>query len=252
MAHEKILIIEDEGTVRTMLTAKLEEAGYLVFQADDGDSGYQIAKSVRPDLIISDILMPQMDGNQLMKKLRESAFGKDIPFIILSARSQMQDYFELMEVDDFIVKPFEPENFLERVGKVLDKYRKKMSVDHLAERKKILIFDDEDQAYAQFRKILMDHHYEVDNARTLEECLKRGDLFNPDLVALRFLLDRVSGDKLVSALKEVPAMANIPMVVYSRKDRGWEDKIVCEVGATCFVGEVTEEKLLKAIEGVFA
>ena len=248
MANEKILIIEDEGTVRTMLTSKLQSVGYQVFEADDGDSGYQIAQSMRPDLIISDILMPQMDGNQLMKKLKESPFGKDIPFIILSARSQMQDYFELMEVDDFIVKPFDMTDLLERIEKVLNKYRQKLSDDNLIEKKRILIFDDEDKPYQEFRTILMEHHYEVNQAKTLDECLREANLIKPDIVALRFLLNRVSGDKLVTALKEMPPLTSVPMVVYSRKDRGWEEKIVCDAGATSFVGEVTNEKLLKAIE----
>jgi len=81
VAHEKILIVDDEGNMRTLLTMQLEQAGYQVFQAEDGDSGFQIAKSIQPDLIISDVLMPQMDGNQLMKKLRESEFGKNIPLV---------------------------------------------------------------------------------------------------------------------------------------------------------------------------
>ena len=125
MAHEKILIVDDEGNMRTLLTMQLEQAGYQVFQAEDGDAGFQIAKSELPDLIISDVLMPQMDGNQLMKKLRESEFGKEIPFIILSARDQMQDYFEVMNVDDFVAKPYETEDLLNRINQVLTKCGKR-------------------------------------------------------------------------------------------------------------------------------
>jgi len=125
MAKEKILIVEDEGNMRMMLALELESAGYQVFQAEDGEAGYQVAKGVKPDLIISDILMPQMDGNQLMKKLRESEFGKNIPFIVLTARGQMQDYFELLEVDDFISKPFDADDFMTRVERVLNKAKLK-------------------------------------------------------------------------------------------------------------------------------
>jgi DNA-binding response OmpR family regulator len=116
MAKEKILIIDEENNARSMLALELENAGYQVFQADDGEAGYQIVRGVKPDLIISDILSPPMDGNRLLKKLRESEFTKKIAFVILTARSQMQDYFEMMEVDDFITKPFEAEDLLARSG----------------------------------------------------------------------------------------------------------------------------------------
>ena len=125
MVKEKILIVEDEGTSRTLLTVELEKAGYQVFQSTDGEEAYQVAQGVRPDLIISDIVMPEMDGNQLIKRVRESEFGKKILFIVLTARSQMQDYFEMMDVHDFITKPFDPQDLISRVERVFAKAREK-------------------------------------------------------------------------------------------------------------------------------
>ncbi len=107
MAKEKILIVEDEATTRTMIVSGLQAAGYQVFEAQNGESGYQIARSTRPDLVISDVVMAEMDGNKLIKKLRNSDFGKNILFIILTSRGTMRDYFEMMNVDDFIAKPFD-------------------------------------------------------------------------------------------------------------------------------------------------
>ena len=119
----RILIVEDEATTRELLSMQLGKAGYQVFQAEDGVAGYQLAKTIKPDLIISDILMPQMDGNELMKKLRESEFGKNVLFMVLSARTQMKDYFEMMKADDFISKPFQEDDLLARVDQVLGKLR---------------------------------------------------------------------------------------------------------------------------------
>ena len=123
MAKEKILIVEDEGTSRALLAVELEKAGYQVFQATDGEEAYNVAKAVKPDLIISDIVMPEMDGNQLIKRVRESEFGKKILFIVLTSRSQMQDYFEMMDVQDFITKPFDAEDLISRIERVFDKAR---------------------------------------------------------------------------------------------------------------------------------
>ena len=121
MVKEKILIVEDEGTSRTLLTIELEKAGYHVFQTKDGEEAYQVAQGVRPDLIISDIVMPEMDGNQLIKRVRESEFGKKILFIVLTSHGQMQDYFEMMDVHDFITKPFDSQDLISRVERVFAK-----------------------------------------------------------------------------------------------------------------------------------
>jgi len=250
VANEKILIVEDEATMRTLLTQTLEGAGYQVIQAEDGDAGYQMAKSAKPDLIISDILMPQMDGNELMKKLKESEFGKQIPFMVVSARSQMKDYFEMMNADGFISKPYDADDLLSQVESTLAKYGKKK--DELmgggAGRKKILILDNEEQEYDKYKKILMDNKFEVNITKTLKECVDSATQFRPDLVAIRFIIDQMNGDKMVKSLKEIPNIAGVPVVVYSRKIRGWEEKKVKDAGASAFLGEVTDEKLLEVVK----
>jgi len=251
VGKEKILIVEDEATTRTLLVAQLTKAGYQVFQAEDGVAGYQLAKTIKPDLIIADILMPQMDGNEFMKKLRESEFGKNVLFIVLSARTQMKDYFEMMKADDFISKPFQEDDLLERVDRVLGRLRKERQTEEeqtaLDNKKRVLILDNENQEYEKFKKVLMDNKYEVDVSRSLGECLETAISFRPNLVALRFLIEGINGDKMIKTLKEISSIRNVPYVVYSRKIRGWEEKKILKAGGTCFIGEVNEEKLLNAV-----
>jgi len=251
VSKEKILVVEDEATTRTLIAMELEKAGYQVFQAEDGVAGYQVAKAMKPDLIISDILMPQMDGNELMKRLRKSEFGKNVLFMVLSARTQMQDYFEMMKADDFISKPFKADDLLMRVDRVFNQLRteRQTEADKTAmdKKRRILILDNESEEYGKFKKILMDNKYEVDVAKSLDECLETAISFKPSLVALRFIIDRINGDKMIKTLKEISSIRNVPYVVYSRKIRGWEEKKVLSAGGTCFVGEVTDEKLLEAV-----
>ena len=118
----KILVVEDEKDLRTLIAITLEGRGYEVFQAKDGEEGFLLAGQVKPDAIICDILMPKKDGNQLYKELRTSKFGKHIPFIVLTARVKMKDYFEIVKVDDFIEKPFRADELVVRLEKVLDRY----------------------------------------------------------------------------------------------------------------------------------
>ncbi len=116
---KKILLAEDEEDLRILLSEKLEAAGYEVHAAADGEQALQMAREIKPDLIISDVVMPKMDGNQLYKELRKQDFGRDIPFLVLTARAKMRDYFELMHVDDFLEKPVTGKELVEKVKNAL-------------------------------------------------------------------------------------------------------------------------------------
>ena len=119
MPQEKILVVEDDNTTRTMVVSGLQKAGYQAFEADNGESGFRIARSIRPCLVVCDVVMAQMNGNELIKKLRDNEFGKDLKFIVLTSHAPMKDYFEMMNIDGFILKPFDLDDLLERIGQIL-------------------------------------------------------------------------------------------------------------------------------------
>ncbi len=116
---KKILIVEDEKDLRALVAQQLQLAGYEVYEAEDGEVGFEKAKQLQPDLIISDVIMPKKDGNQFYKELKKSDFGKNIPFLILTARANMRDYFEIMQVDSFMEKPFKMKALVERIEELL-------------------------------------------------------------------------------------------------------------------------------------
>ncbi len=117
---KKILIVDDDAGMILLLSADLKKAGYKVCHALDGEEGLRQVQKEQPDLVICDVVMPIMDGNQFLKKLRESNSSKT-PFIILTVHASMKDYFELMQVDDFIIKPFTLEDLLARIQDVFDR-----------------------------------------------------------------------------------------------------------------------------------
>lgn len=91
---KKILVVDDEHAVRMALSDKLDASGFEVILANNGIEGLKEALIKHPDLIILDILMPKMDGVGMLKLLREDAWGKDVPVIILT---NISDYFQLEE-----------------------------------------------------------------------------------------------------------------------------------------------------------
>ncbi len=109
-----ILIVEDEFDVRENLKDLLETEGYNVLTANDGAEGYEKAMEYLPDLILSDIRMPNIDGFQLLELLQKEKDTSQIPFIFLTAKIEMGDLREGMNLgaDDYIIKPFRVQELL--------------------------------------------------------------------------------------------------------------------------------------------
>ena len=121
MAQKTILIVDDEVILVDLLKIRLEANGYIVETAYDGIEGLAQAEKVRPNLIILDIDMAKMDGYTMLKKLRSNEKNKDISVIMLTASGKMRDVFEKEGISDYILKPFDTEDFLKRVDKVFKK-----------------------------------------------------------------------------------------------------------------------------------
>jgi len=121
-----VLIIEDEQDIRHDLVRILELSGFNTIDANNGKIGLDLATSLKPDLIISDIMMNEMDGFELLKELQKSAETANIPFLILSAKSSRYDIRHGMKLgaDDFITKPFDIDELLDAVNARLKKSEK--------------------------------------------------------------------------------------------------------------------------------
>ena len=114
----KILVVEDEEGIRLFLTTRLKRAGYEVVAAQNGLEGLQMFYSDRPDVVILDIAMPEMDGWQTLQRIREVS---TVPVLILSAATQEREKIRGLDegADDYITKPFSGEELLARVSAVL-------------------------------------------------------------------------------------------------------------------------------------
>ncbi len=117
----KILVIDDDSAINELIKVNLELAYYNVICALDGNKGYALAKQELPDLIILDVMMPEVDGYTVAKRIRENELTKDIPIIMLTALNMLQNKVEGFNigVDDYLVKPFEMEELLVRIKALL-------------------------------------------------------------------------------------------------------------------------------------
>ncbi len=114
----KILVIDDEPSIINLVSAYLKPEGYEVFTAADGNAGLKAARAFKPDLIILDLMLPGMDGIELLTRLRRES---DVYVIMLTARTEETDKIIGLSVgaDDYVTKPFSPRELVARVKAAL-------------------------------------------------------------------------------------------------------------------------------------
>jgi DNA-binding response OmpR family regulator len=139
VAKKKILVVDDEQSLADIIAMRLKQEGYDVITAADGEEGLKIARSAKPDLVLLDVTMPKMNGDEVLAKLQAAEDTKSIPVIMITAMSEVDDIVKYMAkggAKDYIVKPFMAGDFLTKIYAVLFE-----SIDKKIKR----TFDEEDK-----------------------------------------------------------------------------------------------------------
>lgn len=121
MANEKILVVDDDPQIRMLLKDRLEANSYLVLQAEDGTRGVEAVRSENPDLVLLDLQMPEMDGMEVLGRIRKDF--PELPVVILTAHGTIGQAVEAMKIGayDFLPKPCKPDHILLVVNKALER-----------------------------------------------------------------------------------------------------------------------------------
>lgn len=123
---KKILIVDDDNTLRAALTRYLQERGFSVRDASSGAVGLDLFEQDPPDLVVSDVLMPEMDGYEFCTQLRGIRAGQLVPFIFLSGKGELDDRVQGHSIgaDDYLVKPFHPKELIAKIEAQLERSRR--------------------------------------------------------------------------------------------------------------------------------
>ena len=118
---QRILVVDDDAKIVRLLRASLEQAGYQVFAAYDGETALHVLRRERPDLVVLDLMLPGRDGWDVTRAMRSDAMLAHTPIIILTARVEHHDRIVGLEsgADDYVTKPFHPGELMARVRAVL-------------------------------------------------------------------------------------------------------------------------------------
>ncbi len=148
----RILVAEDDDSIRKLIAKYLEQNGFEIIQANDGQKALELFDSMHVDMVITDLMMPYIDGFELAKKIR--TINLDIPILMLTALEAFHDKEKgfLSGTDDYLVKPFEMKELLLRVKALLRRYR--IASENKIEHKSLLL--DYNAFSAQINKELIE------------------------------------------------------------------------------------------------
>jgi DNA-binding response OmpR family regulator len=119
----KVLVIDDEAPIRLLCRVNLEAEKMIAVEAEEGPSGLELARSERPDVILLDVMMPAMDGWEVLQRLLDDEETREIPIVFLTARAELRDRARGLDLGgvDYVTKPFNPLELAPLVRGVLER-----------------------------------------------------------------------------------------------------------------------------------
>jgi two-component system phosphate regulon response regulator PhoB len=120
MAPRTVLLLEDNPSVRELIKVLLETEGYAIIEASDGHDGLTKAEELKPDLMILDLMMPGLDGENVLKTMRRHSKLSKVPVLVVSGKYESLDALRnLIGHENIFPKPFEPSRMLDRIGELI-------------------------------------------------------------------------------------------------------------------------------------
>ena len=254
---QKILVVEDETPVAEMIRFGLERAGYKVVLATNGEEGLFLISQHHPDLILSDILMPVMDGFAFYKELKKNPATANIPVLILTARGKMEDSFKVIGVDDFIVKPFDVDVLLGKISGSLQKVAPTVKAGH-----NVLVVGSVHAVVQKIVSQLKKQGCVVEATTDGSEVVAKTMKFKPDLILIEVTMPQAPPEEIVRSIRCLSEFHRTFILIYSyltSKDLGNDftylklssindSRINClSSGANEYIGHYSEPLFLETI-----
>jgi DNA-binding response OmpR family regulator len=125
MNPSRILVADDDPTIRRFIATLLADRGYEIHEAPDGEQAYRMAERVKPDLMLLDLIMPFRDGFDVLSELKSQDTTRRIPIIIMSVTDREEEIVKgfTLGAEDYVVKPFNSLELVSRVRKILERSR---------------------------------------------------------------------------------------------------------------------------------
>jgi PAS domain S-box-containing protein len=238
-----ILICDDDPEVTNDLRITLEKNNYRVITASNGEEAINIASLQHPSVILLDLIMPGMNGWEIMAALKNSEDTKNIPIIICSIGKPINNSEDNQDYVEWVCKPVEETSLFQSLQQVLTNSSKQV---------KVLVVEDDPELAELLATLLKSHEIETCVAKTGREAIQKSQEINPDLLILDVILPEGDGFAVVEWLQQHNRLYNIPLVVYSAKDLDESERQRLKLGYTEFLtkGRVTTEQFEQRVMGI--
>ncbi len=199
--HGTILVVDDDDSIRSLLQQELSDAGYTIQEAKDGKMALDSIRKSRPDLIILDVMMPEINGFDVAAILKNDPQTMDIPIIVLSIVQDKARGFRI-GVDRYLTKPIDTAKLFEEVGTLLDQGKSK---------KKVMVVDEDSTAVRSLTEVLQAKGYVVVESRG-QELLEKAVSTQPDIIILNSLIS--DKNEIVQTLRFEKGLEHVLLLIY--------------------------------------
>jgi DNA-binding response OmpR family regulator len=248
--RQTVLVIDDSLTFREQLREALQQSGYAVLVAADGEEGLRVASDQRPNAIVVDGMMPGIDGATVVRRLRLDAALRGIPCLLLTALEDRHVELQAYDAgaDAFMHKEDNVELILAKLAAMLRRSSQTPSggTASLIGPKRILAIDDSLTYLQELAGALRDDGYEVILARSGEEALQLLAVQPVDCILLDLLMPGLSGRETCGLIKAAPGLRDIPLIMLTAIDDRAAMLDGLEAGADDYIQKSSELQVLKA------
>ncbi len=200
-SNATILVVDDDDSIRSLLQQELSDAGYLIEQASNGKEALEAVRKNKPDLIILDVMMPEMNGFDVAAVLKNDPQTMDIPIIVLSIVQDKARGFRI-GVDRYLTKPIDTNVLFTEVGSLLEQGKSK---------KKVLVVDEDTQAVKTLTDVLQTKGYHVVESDG-KELLAKAVATQPDIIILNSVMS--DNHAIVQTLRFEKGLENVLFLIY--------------------------------------
>jgi len=246
----RIAIVEDDPMIAEIYMKKFTSEGFDVIRAETGDELLKAAQEDKIDLVLLDLVMPKMDGFEVIKELRTGAYDPDIRIIVFSNLSQREDKERAMDLgaNGFITKSdYTPSQLVEEVRRLLNQYQEQKrnearlenpqngTADVDTDRKRILIIEDEEVFIEMFSEKLKQEGFDVVAARNGAWGIKEAQAGNYDLYILDVSMPVMDGEEILVKLRQDEKTKNVPAIMMSASSQAEKLGDLKDLGVVEFI-----------------
>ena len=241
-----ILVVDDDSTSRTLLSTSLENEGYIVSLAEDGQQALDMLRANAFDVVLLDLIMPKITGFQVLEQMKADSKLEHIPVIVISSQDDMESIGHCLQMGaaDYLPKPFELNLLRARVNTSLT--MKRLYDQEQEYTGKMLVIDDDAFNRSLLATSLENRGYQVEMAEDGEQALEKLHAQSFDVVFLDLVMPKMNGFEVLHYMKADSKMQHLPVIVVSAED-DMESVVRCiEMGATDHLCKPFEPALLHA------